>query len=105
MVEPEVLRAEPEQNHIPFYKVDYIVNVPYGAHPYACYRYYDYDPTQINLYHRKAASDEGFQEYLNEFVYDVKDFQQYLALIGEGRLREIQADSSLGYSPDIKRSA
>ena len=105
VVEPEVLRAEPEQNHIPFYRVDYIVHVPYGAHPYACYRYYDYDPYQINLYHRKAASDSGFAEYLNEFVYGVRDHQQYLAKIGEERLRQIKADPVLGYSPSIKRRA
>lgn len=105
LVEPEILRAEPEQNHIPFYRVDHIVHVPYGAHPYACYRYYDYDPYQINLYHQKAASDEGFEEYLNEFVYGVKDHEQYLAKIGGQRLEQIKADAVSGYSPSVKRRA
>jgi len=105
VVEPEELRAAPEQNQIPFYRVDHIVHVPYGAHPYACYRYYDYDPDQINLYHQKAASDEGFNEYLSEFVYGVSGHQEYLARIGEARLGEIKADPILGYSPRGRRRA
>lgn len=44
VVEPEVLRNEPERNQIPFCRVDHLVHVPFGAHPCACSNYYDYDP-------------------------------------------------------------
>jgi glutaconate CoA-transferase subunit A len=104
IVEPEELRANPESNQIPFFRVDYIVHVPYGAHPYSCFRYYDYDPEQINLYHKKAATDEGLKEYLDEFVYGVKDFQEYLERVGgKKKLRKLAADPELGYVADLKR--
>lgn len=103
IVEPDKLRAEPEQNQIPFFRVDYIVHVPYGAHPYSCYKYYDYDPKQLSIYHAKAKSEEGFREYLSEFIYEVKDYQEYLDKIGVERLREIAVDPVLGYNPTLKR--
>ncbi len=103
VVEPERLRADPERNQIPFYKVDHIIHTPYGAHPYACYKYYDYDPQQIHLYHQLAATDDGFQKYLNEFVYGVEGFQEYLDNIGKERLQEIGVSPDLGYNPDLKR--
>jgi len=104
LVEPEKLRANPEQNQIPFFKVDHIVQIPYGSHPYACYGYYDYDPEQLNLYYQMAKSDEGFHEYLDEFVYGVNDHKEYLEKIGgEERLRKISVDPTLGYNPNLKR--
>lgn len=104
IVEPKELRANPEQNQIPFFRVNYIVHVPYGAHPYSCFRYYDYDPEQINLYHEKARSDEGLKEYLDEFVYGVKDHQEYLEKVGgEKKIRKLAADPDLGYAANLKR--
>lgn len=104
IVEENVLRANPEQNQIPFFRVNYIVHVPYGAHPYSCYKYYDYDPEQIGLYHEKAKSDEAFKEYLDEFISGVKDFKGYLEKIGgEKKLQKLRADSELGYVESLKR--
>jgi glutaconate CoA-transferase subunit A len=102
VVEPEKLRNEPERNLIPFYRVDHIVHVPYGAHPCACYDYYDYDPVQFGIYHEKAETEQGFKEYVNEFIYSVKEHQEYLSKIGEKRLSEIKADPELGYRADLK---
>jgi glutaconate CoA-transferase subunit A len=102
VVEPEVLRNEPERNQIPFFRVDHLVHVPFGAHPCACSNYYDYDPIQFNIYHDKAKTDQGFKEYLNEFVYSVKDHEEYLLKIGDKRLSEIKADPILGYRADLK---
>ncbi|MGD1118826.1 MAG: CoA-transferase [Dehalococcoidales bacterium] len=102
VVEPEKLRNEPERNQIPFYRVDHIVHVPFGAHPCACSNYYDYDPVQFSIYHEKAGTDQGFEEYLNEFIYSVKEHQEYLSKIGDKKLLEIKADPTLGYRADLK---
>jgi glutaconate CoA-transferase subunit A len=104
VVDPEQLRAEPERNQIPFFRVDYIVHVPFGAHPYGCYRYYDYDPEQLGLYHERAKTDEGLKQYLDEFVYSVSDQDGYLEKIGGSeRLERLAADSELGYNPHLTR--
>ena len=104
VVEENGLRANPEQNQIPFFRVDYIVHIPYGAHPYSCYKYYDYDPEQIRLYHERAKSDKTFKEYLDEFIYGVRDFQEYLEKIGgEKKLQKLRADPDLGYVGSLNR--
>jgi len=103
-VEPEVLREYPEHNIIPFFRVDAIVRAPYGAHPYACYRYYDYDPEFLGLYHKRARDDETFEEFLDEYVYGIKDWEEYLEKIGgDEKLRKLKADKKLGYASKLKR--
>jgi glutaconate CoA-transferase subunit A len=44
IVDDSVLRQRPENNQLPFFCVDAVVEVPWGAYPTACYRHYDYDP-------------------------------------------------------------
>jgi glutaconate CoA-transferase subunit A len=103
-VEPEKLRDYPEHNLIPFFRVNAIVKVPYGAHPYACFRYYDYDPEFLYMYHERAKDDDAFQKFLDEYVYGVSDWEEYLKKIGgKERLRRLKADKKLGYAPRIKR--
>jgi glutaconate CoA-transferase, subunit A len=103
IVDDEILRKEPEHNQLPFYRVDHVVHLPYGAHPCACNNYYDYDPVQFSLYHDKTQTDRGFEEYLNEFVYSVDDHNSYLRKIGKERFIDIQADKGLGYRADLRR--
>jgi glutaconate CoA-transferase subunit A len=104
IVDSNELRSEPERNQIPFFRVDHIVQVPFGAHPYACYRYYDYDPEQLALYHQKAKTSDGFEEYLDEYVYGVGSHEEYLKRIGGSRrLQNLSADPTLGYKPDLRR--
>jgi glutaconate CoA-transferase subunit A len=83
--------------------VDAIVVAPYGAHPTACYGYYDYDPFHFNLYREMAPDDESFQRYLDEYVFGVKTHDDYLNKIGRGRLSQIQADPRVGYRPGMDR--
>jgi len=104
IVQPKKLREFPEHNYIPFFRVNAIVKVPYGAHPYACYRYYDYDPEFLRLYHEQATDDASFKEFLNEYIYGVNDWEDYLEKIGGvKKLRMLKADKKLGYAPKLKR--
>jgi glutaconate CoA-transferase subunit A len=103
LVETEVIRENPDQNQIPFFMVDAIVVAPYGAHPTACYGYYDYDPFHFNLYREMASDDENFQRYLDEYVFGVKTHDDYLNKIGRDRLSQIEADPRVGYRPGMDR--
>ena len=105
IVSEEFIRQSPEQNCIPFFRVDAIVHVPYGAHPTACYSCYDYDPQHYQVYVQAAkAGPEAFQKYLEEYVYGVKDHWEYLEKIGGTRqLSYLKADPALGYNPDVRR--
>ena len=104
IVQPGELREYPEHNCIPFFRVNAIVGVPYGAHPYACYRYYDYDPEFLHMYHERARDDASFKEFLDEYIYSVSEWREYLKKIGgDEKLRKLKADKKLGYAPKLKR--
>jgi len=103
LVEPEVLRAEPDRNHIPFFAVDAVVHVPHGAHPTACYGFYDYDAQHLNAYRAAAADEVQFAAYLEEYVYGVDGQAEYLDKIGAEALERIRAVPPFGYAPGLVR--
>jgi glutaconate CoA-transferase subunit A len=104
IVDEDDLRRTPELNPIPFFVVKHVCHVPYGAHPYAVYNYYDYDPVQLKEYHESARDDAAYRAYLDKYVYGIRDHRAYLEAVGgPGRMRELKASPGYGYSPDLKR--
>ena len=105
IVSEESMRMEPERNQIPFYIVNAIVQVPYGAHPTAVYKYYDYDPDHYAIYIKAARGGwDSFEKYLEEYVYSVDGLSEYLEKVGGAeKLLQLKADPILGYNPKIRR--
>lgn len=104
IVDEMELRSQPERNQIPYFAVTHVCHVPYGAHPYAVFNYYDYDPRQLKLYHDSAEDEAAFHQYLERFVYGAADHAQYLEAVGgAARLAGLKADPQYGYRPDLKR--
>lgn len=104
IVPDDDLRRSPEQNPIPPFVVKHVCHVPFGAHPYAIYNYYDYDPIQLKEYHDSARSDTAYRAYLDKYIYGVRDHQAYLEAVGgAARLEGLKAAPEYGYSPDLKR--
>ena len=92
----EIMR-KPELTILPGFMVDAVIEIPYGAHPGGMFRYYNYDEEHIGRYWTASRAAETFQEYLDEFVYGVKDRWGYLEKISIRRLMELRADPKLGY--------
>ena len=103
LVESEELRKNPDQNQIPFFCVDAVVHVPFGAFPTASYRYYDYDPAYLYEYKEYAADDLRYKKYLEKFVCGVKNHQGLLDLVGKERMEMIKADPRTGYAANLDR--
>jgi glutaconate CoA-transferase subunit A len=104
IVDDEVLRRQPERNPLPYFTVQHVCHVPWGAHPYAAFNYYDYDPLQLKLYHESAEDEAAYAAYLERFVYGVRDHAGYLAAVGgAARLEGLRADPAFGYRPDLRR--
>jgi glutaconate CoA-transferase subunit A len=104
IVSEQSLRREPERNALPYIAVTHVCHVPFGAHPYAVYNYYDYDPQQLMLYHESARENTAYHEYLSRFVYGINNHREYLKAIGGGtRLDTLKSDPEYGYRPDLKR--
>ncbi len=103
IVSEEKLRHEPELNCLPGFLVDAVVEVPFGAHPTACYGFYDVDAKHLYMYYDSALSDKSFQKYLEEWVYGVSCHEEYLRKVGEERLKEITATQPYGFRLGLDR--
>jgi glutaconate CoA-transferase subunit A len=98
LVSTEAIRREPERTVIPGFRVSHVVHLPFSAHPTSVYSVYDFDADHIKQYADVSKTPEGFQEYLDKYVYGVKDHWGYLELIGGLEyLKSLAADPVLGY--------
>jgi len=103
IVSEEFIRTDADQNCLAGFMIDAIVKAPFGAHPTACFGFYDYDPFHLKLYATAAASDETFTKYLNDWVYPIKTPDDYIGRFGEDHLSRITADPLLGYARGLDR--
>jgi glutaconate CoA-transferase subunit A len=98
IVPGDVVRRQPELCAIPGLLVSHVVDLPFAAHPTCVYREYDYDAEEIKRYVEAQKTPQKFRDYVDKYVYGVKDHWQYLELVGGlRRLRTLRADPILGY--------
>ena len=74
---------------VPYFYVAAISEVPFGAHPTACYPMYAYDRSHTAAYYAAAsAGADAFRaEYLEPFVLGCRDHAEYLERIGGAAAR------------------
>ncbi|MFN2271403.1 MAG: CoA transferase subunit A [Anaerolineae bacterium] len=98
LVPSEMIRREPERTVIPGFRVSHVVHLPFASHPTAVYQAYDYDADHMRRYVAASKTRDGFQAYLDEYVYGVEDHWAYLELNGGmKRLGSLVSDPILGY--------
>lgn len=73
---------EPQSVTLPHFLVDAIAHVPYGAAPTALNHRYEIASTHIQLYQDKAQTQEGFDEYLHEYIRSCSDHSSFLDKAG-----------------------
>lgn len=83
---------------IPYLYVTALAEVPLGAHPTACYPFYAYDRPHTERYHVAASrGSEAFAaEYLEPFVFALRDHDAYIRQIGGPATRARLASWALG---------
>lgn len=90
IIPTEEIRAHPDRTIIPYYLVDAVVHAPFGSHPGEMCYVYERDEPHIRSWVEASKDVETTQAYLQKYIYDVKDHQEYLDLIGQERLQELQ---------------
>ena len=94
IIDEEEIRRTPDRTTIPFFLVDAVCEVPWGAHPTPMYRLYFSDEEHIAEWLAAARTDEGVAAYMDRFVHGVSDYDDYLDRIGGtrklGELRRIE---------------
>jgi glutaconate CoA-transferase, subunit A len=90
LVEPEVIRADPNRTAIPGLIVDAVVVEPGACHPSYAQGYYDRDNRFYLEWDAVAREAETFDAWLDEWVYGLQSHGDYLEKLGE-RWSELQA--------------
>ena len=98
LVSDEYIRRDPEKNKVFGACVSAVVHVPYGAWPSQCYNYYDCDDKAMKEYDQASKEEASFKEYLKKYVYDVKDNDELLNVVGGARLAHLKVVPGLGYA-------
>lgn len=91
IVDDDVIRSEPCRTDIPFYVVDAVCEVPFGAHPTQMPYLYFFDEPHIRAWLTQSKTPEGAQAFLEKYVYGVPDFAVYLDLIGGDNLDKLRS--------------
>lgn len=78
LVDPSVIRADPNRTIIPGMIVDAVVMEPWGAHPSYAQGYYDRDNAFYVAWEDISRDPARLQRYLDEWVYGVSDRAEYL---------------------------
>ncbi len=90
IVDTEEIRKYPDRTIIPYYLVDAVVHAPFGSHPGEMVYRYERDEPHIRDYVEMSKTVEGMQAYMDKYVYGVSSHEEYLELIGQERLRQLQ---------------
>ena len=97
IISNEEIRKNPDFTTIPALYVDYIVELPFASWPMQSFGVYDYDLPHLQMYMKQCKTEEGWQEYLNEWILGVETHDGLLKKIGEKHLKELRADPKYGY--------
>jgi len=95
IVDTETIQRDPNRTIIPSFRVDAVVEEPWGAFPSYVQGYYDRDWRFTATYARETETLEGFQSYLDEWIYGVKNRKQYCEKIGKERLQSLRGKDQL----------
>jgi 3-oxoacid CoA-transferase subunit A/glutaconate CoA-transferase subunit A len=92
---------DPSSTDIPFFNVDAVVEAPYGSHPVEMSYQYYFDEEHLAEYIDAAENEETLQEYIDEYIRDTENFEEYLEKIGgEEKLAELEAIETYDQDPE-----
>jgi len=82
IVDEDVIRSDPNRTLIPGFIVSAVCHVPHAAHPSYAQGYYDRDNEFYLSWDKLSESSEAVTQYLDEWVFDVKDRENYWEKLG-----------------------
>jgi glutaconate CoA-transferase subunit A len=82
IVDESVIRSDPNRTMIPAIVVDAVCHVPHACHPSYAQGYYDRDNEFYLAWDKVSESPEAIKQYLDEWVYGVKNREEYWEKLG-----------------------
>ena len=83
IVDENVIRSDPNRTIIPAFIVDAVCRVPHCSHPSYTQGYYDRDNDFYLKWDEISKTREGVKAWLDEWVYGVKDRDEYWQKLGD----------------------
>jgi glutaconate CoA-transferase, subunit A len=101
IVSRETVGKDPSRTIVPAFKVVAVVEEPFGSHPGYTPGFYDVDQSFGYLYQQASNTVEGFEAFLDEWVFGVEDRPGYIAhyieRFGYEQFNDLKADFDYGY--------
>ncbi|NHJ02622.1 MAG: CoA transferase subunit A [Candidatus Heimdallarchaeota archaeon] len=82
IIDNEIIRQRPWETTIPGFIVDGVVELRYGAHPVHVPNEYYFDEEIIGDWLIASKTEEGTEAWLEKYVFQPTDFNEYLELVG-----------------------
>jgi len=90
IVDESVIRSDPNRTLIPSIVVDAVCQIPYSCHPSYAQGYYDRDNEFYLQWDKISESADAASNYLDEWVYGVKDREEYWQKLGKETHKRLQ---------------
>ena len=95
LVDESVIRSDPNRTLIPGFIVTAVCLVPFASHPSYAQGYYDRDNDFYMKWDKISESAETVNSYLDEWVYGVKDRNEYWQKLGAEVHKRLQVKPRL----------
>ncbi len=95
IVTEEVIRSDPNRTLIPGFIVDAVCHVPYCSHPSYTQGYYDRDNAFYLEWDKISQDRQAIQNWLAEWVFGVKDRQEYWQKLGLETHTRLQVEAQM----------
>lgn len=86
IVDKRQIESDPNRVFVPGYKIEAVVHCPGFSYPSPMQGYYRRDHEFFHDYHVNTKTAEGFEEWLNQWVYSVSTHEDFLRLVGEEKV-------------------
>jgi len=100
IVDHELILSDPNRNVIPSFVVSSVVHEPLGSHPSPTQGYSRRDDNFYFEYHKATRSREGFEQWLEKWVLNVKDHREFLELLGKEQVEQLKPQGNL-FAPAV----
>jgi glutaconate CoA-transferase subunit A len=96
LIHNDEIRNNPSLTVIPYYLVNAVCEVPFGSYPGNMPYEYFSDEEHLRLWLETERDPEKFKRFLKKYIYETKDFNEYLELCGGlERINELRAQENL----------
>jgi glutaconate CoA-transferase subunit A len=90
IVDSEIVRRDPNRTVIPGFRVNAVIEEPWGAHPSYTQGHYDRDNQYYMDYEKQSQTREAHEKFLEEWIFGVANRREYLKRLGAERMLDLK---------------